>query len=113
MATGTCPLRAAAFDAVYGTLERAPRRAGVMPDPLRRSEGDEVYAHLRAVARTLFQATVEACHGLCPQGFPHVDDSGIPGTGGTIGIRSLMLPATSRCHDKAGGPSGAVQEVKV
>lgn len=65
----------------------ALRDAGPMPDPLRREQGDVLYGRLRERARRLFEATVEAYRGLCPEGYPLIDDNGITGTGGAIGIR--------------------------
>jgi len=73
-----------------GALRRraeALRATGPMPDPLPRAEGEANYARLREAARTLFQATVDAYCDLCPDGYPLIDDNGIAGTGGAIGIR--------------------------
>jgi hypothetical protein len=65
----------------------ALRTAGAMPDPLRRQAGEASFARLRATARTLFDATIAAYRGLCPRGYPVIDDNGIAGTGGAVGIR--------------------------
>jgi hypothetical protein len=63
------------------------RRAGPMPDPITREEGERLFARLRESVRTLLEATVEAYRGQCPEGYPLVDDNQIPGTGGAIGVR--------------------------
>jgi hypothetical protein len=65
----------------------ALRATGPMPDPLPRAEGEANYARLREAAQALFQATVAAYRDLCPGDYPLIDDNGIPGTGGAIGIR--------------------------
>ncbi len=63
------------------------RDSGPMPDPLQREQGDVLYGQLREQARGLFEAMVAAYRGLCPEGYPLIDDNGITGTGGAIGIR--------------------------
>ncbi len=63
------------------------RDSGPMPDPLQRQQGDVLYGQLREQARGLFEAMVAAYRGLCPEGYPLIDDNGITGTGGAIGIR--------------------------
>src|SRR5438093_1796213 len=63
------------------------RHAGPMPDPITREEGERHFARLRESVRTLVAATVEAYRGLCPDGYPVVDDNQITGTGGAIGVR--------------------------
>jgi hypothetical protein len=76
-------------DELAGLRRRAEalRAMGPMPDPIRRVEGEASYARLRAAARALFEAAVEAYRGLCPPGYPCIDDNGILVTGGAIGIR--------------------------
>jgi hypothetical protein len=82
--------RASSWTEELAALRRRAERLrarGPMPDPLRRIEGQAGYARLRETARALFEATVAAYQGLCPEGYPRIDDNGILGTGGAIGIR--------------------------
>ncbi len=65
----------------------ALQTAGPMPDPLRRQDGEASFARLRAVALALFEATIHAYRGICPAGYPVIDDNEIAGTGGAVGIR--------------------------
>src|SRR5438874_6731988 len=58
-----------------------------MADPITRRAGEDHFARLRDTARDLLAAIVDAYRGLCPDGYPVVDDNQITGTGGAIGIR--------------------------
>jgi hypothetical protein len=61
--------------------------AGPMPDPLRREDGERAFARLRVASRRLFEAARRAYRDLCPEGYPQIEDNGIPGPGGAIGLR--------------------------
>jgi hypothetical protein len=63
------------------------QEAGPMPDPLRREDGEHAFARLRGASRRLFEATARAYRDLCPEGYPRIEDNGIPGPGGAIGLR--------------------------
>ena len=45
------------------------------------------YAILRAVARPLLEEAAGIFRAVCPPGYPAVEDNGIPGPGGSVGVR--------------------------
>jgi len=45
------------------------------------------YARLLAVARPLLIEAAGAFRDMCPPGYPAVEDNGIPGPGGSVGVR--------------------------
>jgi hypothetical protein len=63
---------------------REVQRAG---QPLRAEAGQQALAAARTAARPLLAAVVDAYHGLCPPGYPVVEDNRIEGAGGSIGVR--------------------------
>jgi hypothetical protein len=80
----------AAWAAVLATLRRrvdALRRDGARWRPLRGEAGPEALARLRREARPLLEAMGEAYRDLLPPGYPALDDNGIAGAGGSIGLR--------------------------
>src|SRR5688500_2025384 len=74
-------------------LARLQRRAAALrqsegaPPPLIGDAGPAALARLRGTAGPLLQAVASAYAGLCPPGYPAPDDNGIPGPGGSIGLR--------------------------
>ena len=61
--------------------------AGAAPGALTRDDAHEGYARLRAAAEPLFSSVIGAYAGLCPDGFPVIEDNGIMGPGGSLGVR--------------------------
>ena len=66
------------------------------PPPLIGDAGPAL-ERLRATAGPLLQAVAGAYAGLCPPGYPALDDNGIPGPGGSTGLRlpAAGTPSTS------------------
>jgi hypothetical protein len=62
-------------------------RARGRPPPLRGDAGWVALARVREGARPLLESIVTAYAGLCPSGFPVVEDNRIEGPGGSIGVR--------------------------
>jgi hypothetical protein len=81
---------AAAWEAELAGLRRRVEtlRAAVgRPEPLVGAAGRAALARVRREARPLFEAVARAYDGLCPSGFPVLEDNGIAGPGGSIGVR--------------------------
>jgi hypothetical protein len=55
--------------------------------PLRGPAGAEALARLREVARPLLAEVARAYADRCPQEYPRLEDNGIQGPGGSIGLR--------------------------
>ena len=74
-------------------LERLRERAaqlqrdGATPAPLPLDAAEREFARLREASRPLLESTVAAYRELCPPGYPRIQDNGIPGPGGSLGVR--------------------------
>jgi len=80
----------AGWAGALATLRRradALRRNGDRWRPLRGGDGPEALARVRREARPLLEALGEAYRDLLPPGYPALDDNGIAGAGGSIGLR--------------------------
>ena len=80
----------AGWAGALATLRRradALRRDGDRWRPLRGGAGPEALARVRRAARPLLEALGEAYRDLLPPGYPALDDNGIAGAGGSIGLR--------------------------
>jgi hypothetical protein len=78
------------WEAALARLQRradALRQAEGPPPPLIGDAGPAALERLRATAGPLLEAVGGAYAGLCPPGYPALDDNGIPGPGGSIGLR--------------------------
>jgi hypothetical protein len=65
----------------------ALRRSVYPSPPLGLEDGRRALAAVRDEARVLFQETARAYESLCPAGYPQLEDNGITGPGGSIGLR--------------------------
>ncbi|MGH2367726.1 MAG: hypothetical protein ACRDI2_05955, partial [Chloroflexota bacterium] len=63
------------------------RRSSGHPQPLRGPAGPAALARLREVIRPLLDGVAAAYEALCPPGYPSVEDNGIEGPGGSVGLR--------------------------
>lgn len=50
-------------------------------------EAGRQFERLRAASRALLEAASSAFDGVCPRGFPSIEDNGIVGPGASVGIR--------------------------
>lgn len=55
--------------------------------PLPADAGRETLAAVREAVRPLLEAVADTYRGLCPDGYPLVEDNGITGAGGSVGVR--------------------------
>ena len=69
--------------------ERAAQlvRDGAVPAALTLETAEREFARLRDALRPLLDQTVAAYRDLSPPGYPKIEDNGIPGPGGSLGIR--------------------------
>jgi hypothetical protein len=63
------------------------KETGAVPASLRLEEAATGWQQLREVGRQLVRAAAETYGPLCPEGYPTIEDNGIDGPGGSVGVR--------------------------
>ena len=74
------------------------------PAKLPLDAAEREFARLRAEVRPLLDATVSAYAPLCPPDYPKIEDNGIPGPGGSLGIRFSIWHAFHVAFEHAKKP---------
>ena len=80
---------------------------GAVPAQLPLDVAEREFARLREAVRPLLESTVTAYQALCPAGFPKIEDNGIPGPGGSLGIRFTVWHAFHVAFEHAKKPKSA------
>ena len=63
------------------------QREGAAPAKLPFESAEREFARLRDAVRPLLDATAASFGELCPPDYPKIEDNGIPGPGGSLGLR--------------------------
>ncbi|HET7771688.1 MAG TPA: hypothetical protein VFN74_23145 [Chloroflexota bacterium] len=82
----------------------ALQRDAAVPAQLPLESAEREFARLRAATRPLLEATAAAFEPLTPAGYPRIEDNGIPGPGGSLGLRFSVWHAFHVAFEHAKKP---------
>ena len=91
-------------------LERLRQRAaqlqrdGAAPAQLPLEAAEREFVRLCEASRPLLESTAAAFDSLCPSGYPRIEDNGIPGPGGSLGLRFSVWHAFHVAFEHAKKP---------
>ena len=91
---------------LHSLRERAAelQRDGAAPAQLPLDVAEREFARLRDATRPLLDQTATAFAQLCPPGYPRLEDNGIPGPGGSLGLRFSVWHAFHVAFEHAKKP---------